>query len=996
MGGRVVSPIFVGRVEELHVLEAALGRATNSEPAVVLVGGEAGVGKTRLVAELTARCAADGTRVLTGGCVPVGDGALPYAPIVEGLRALVGDLGASAVRGLIGPSWPELTRLLPALGEPQAGGGTPDQAAQARLFELLLGMLARLSQQMPVTLVVEDVHWADRSTRDLLAFLARNLRRERLLVVVSYRSDEPGTYWLGPYLAVLDRSGRAERVELPRLDRAETVAQLVGILGAAPPAGLVDAVFGRSEGNPLFTEELLGAIRAGSGGLPPTLRDLLRGRVQALPELARQVLGVVAVAGRRVSHQLLAAVAGLEDQPLVHSLRAAVADQLLVTRPDQDGYELRHALLAEVIQADLVPGERARLHAAYARVLIERPELADAPPAVAAAEVAVHWDAAGEWAQALPARVRAGLAAERARALAEADDHYQRALTLWERVPEPGQPGGLDWVSLLARAAGTAAFVAAPERATRLVEQALDSVDRTEEPVRAAILLAQLGSYREKAGREADALAAFEEAERLLDRAPPSAERARVLAGHARELAATWHTSQAVSRCEEAIAVARAIGAGAEESHALSTLGVCLDDLGELDQSITLHRQARRIAEEVGDAEAIVRTYTNLSHVLEVAGQIHDAIDDAREGYQRAHQLGLERATGSYVASNLAAMLLSTGQWEECARLTTELLEVDSWCPFHVHATRGLLLTRRGEFIAAREEFDHAKQQAPPAEQWSVWGGRAELALWEGHHDQAAIAVAEGLRWIGERDSEGVPAELSCQSYASALRLEADRAELAAARRRADDVAAARRRAAPVIAALEWLSNAPSHQAHTPILASNLLLARAEQSRLEGRSDPGRWRAAAGAWERLAYPFEAAYARFRQVEALLASGPHHKQAETVLRSAHQAAVALEAAPLRREIELLAQRGRLQLEETADVTPKSKAPHSQAESLGLTPREAEVLALVAEGRTNRQIGQALFISEKTASLHVSHILAKLGVAGRGQAAAIAHRLGLHKQ
>jgi predicted ATPase len=449
MGGRVVSPILVGRVEELQVLEAALGRATNSEPAVVLVGGEAGVGKTRLVAELTARCAADGTRVLTGGCVPVGDGALPYAPIVEGLRALVGDLGGSAVRRLIGPSWPELARLLPALGVPQAGGGPPDQAAQARLFELLLGMLGRLGEEIPLLLVLEDVHWADRSTRDLLAFLARNLRRERLLVVVSYRSDEPGTDWLGPYLAVLDRSGRAQRVELPRLDRAETLAQLVGILGAGPPAELVDAVFARSEGNPLFTEELLGAIRAGSGELPPpTLRDLLLGRVQALPELARQVLGVVAVAGRRVSHRLLAEVAGLEDQPLVQALRAAVVDQLLVTRPGEDGYELRHALLAEVIEADLLPGERARLHAAYARVLIERPELADASLAVAAAEVAVHWDAAGEWAQALPARVRAGLAAERARALAEADEHYRQALTLWERVPEPGQPGGLDWVSV--------------------------------------------------------------------------------------------------------------------------------------------------------------------------------------------------------------------------------------------------------------------------------------------------------------------------------------------------------------------------------------------------------------------------------------------------------------------------------------------------------------------------------------------------------------------
>jgi DNA-binding CsgD family transcriptional regulator/tetratricopeptide (TPR) repeat protein len=995
MGGRVVSPIFVGRVEELHILKAALGRATNSEPAVVLVGGEAGVGKTRLVAELTARCATDGTRVLTGGCVPVGDGALPYASIVEGLRALVGDLGASAVRRLIGPSWPELARLLPALGEPSAGGGSPDQAAQARLFELLLGMLGRLGEEIPLLLVVEDLHWADRSTRDLLAFLVRNLRRERLLVVVSYRSDEPGTDWLGPYLAVLDRSSRAQRVALPRLDRAETLAQLVGILGAAPPADLVDAVFGRSEGNPYFTEELLGAIRAGSGELPPTLRDLLHGRVQALPELARQVLAVVAVAGRRVPHQLVAAVAGLEDQPLVHSLRAAVTDQLIVTRPDQDGYELRHALLAEVVQADLLPGERARLHAAYARTLTERPELADASPAVAAAEVAVHWDAAGEWAQALPARVRAGLAAEGARAITEADDHYQRALSLWEQAPEPGQPAGLDRVGLLARAAETAAFVAAPERASRLVEQALDSVDRTVEPVRAAILLAQLGPYREKAGREADALAAFEEAERLLDGAPPSAERARVLARHARTLAATWQTTQAVSCCDEAIAVARAVGARAEESHALSTLGACLDDLGQLDRAIALHRQARRIAEQVGDAEAIVRTYTNLSHALEQAGRIHDAIDDAREGYQRAHQLGLERATGRYVASNLAVLLVSSGQWEECAQLTAALEEVDSWYSFDVHTTRGLLLTRRGDFIAARSEFDLAERLSPPAHQWSVWVGRAQLALWEGRHDQAATAIAEGLRWIAEQEPEGVPAELSCRCYAPALQLEADRAELAAARRAADDVAAAGQRAAPVIAALDRLSNSPSPQARIPVVASSLLLARAEQSRLEGRSDPERWRAAAVAWERLAYPFEAAYARFRQAEALLASRPHHKQAETVLRPAHQTAVALGAAPLQRQIELLARRGRLRLEDNAETAQAPAAP-SPAASLGLTRREAEVLALVAEGRTNRQIGQALFITEKTASLHVSHILAKLGVASRGEAAAVAHRLGMSRQ
>jgi predicted ATPase len=155
MGGRMASPTFVGRVEELELLEAARRRAADGEPAVVLVGGEAGIGKTRLVAELTARCATDGTRVLAGGCVPVGDGALPYAPIVEALRALASEVGVTTVRELIGPSWDELARLLPAMGDPEAGPA--GQAAQPRLFELLLGLLGRLGEQTPLVLVVEDL-----------------------------------------------------------------------------------------------------------------------------------------------------------------------------------------------------------------------------------------------------------------------------------------------------------------------------------------------------------------------------------------------------------------------------------------------------------------------------------------------------------------------------------------------------------------------------------------------------------------------------------------------------------------------------------------------------------------------------------------------------------------------------------------------------------------------------------------------------------------------
>ena len=389
MGGRVASPIFVGRVEELQILEAARRRAADADPAVVLVGGEAGIGKTRLVAELTSRRANDGTRVLAGGCVPVGDGALPYAPIVEAMRALASDVGVGAVRELAGPSWRELARLLPALGAPETGAPT-DQAAQTRLFELLLGLLGQLAEQGRLVVVVEDLHWADRSTLDLLAFLVRNLRRERLLLVVTYRNDEPGQQRLGPYLADLDRAGRVERIELPRLDQVQTATQLAGIRGATPATDLVDAVFARSQGNPFFTEELLGVVRSGSGELPATLRDLLRGRVAALPVRARQVMAVVAVAGREVSHRLLAAIVGPDDGALVESLRAAVASQLLITTAGGEGYEVRHALLREVVDADLLPGERARLHADLAQALTDRPELADGSPAVAAAEVAAH------------------------------------------------------------------------------------------------------------------------------------------------------------------------------------------------------------------------------------------------------------------------------------------------------------------------------------------------------------------------------------------------------------------------------------------------------------------------------------------------------------------------------------------------------------------------------------------------------------------------------
>jgi DNA-binding CsgD family transcriptional regulator/tetratricopeptide (TPR) repeat protein len=987
MGGRVASPTLVGRVEELQTLEAAGRRAADGEPAVVLVGGEAGVGKTRLVTELIARSATGGTRVLVGGCVPVGDGALPYAPIVEALRMLVAEVGVAAVRGLIGPSWPELARLLPALGTPDRTD-QPDQAAQARLFELLLGLLGRLSEQAPLVLVVEDLHWADQSTRDLLAFLVRNLRRERMLLVVTYRNDEPGQQRLGPHLAELDRGGQVERIELPRLDRVQTRAQLVGILGAAPAAELADSVFARSEGNPFFSEELLAVVRSGSHELPATLRDLLRGRVEALSGPATQVLAVVAVAGRQISHRLLAWVAGLDDQALIEALRAAVAHQLLVAAPGEDGYDVRHALLREVINADLLPGERARLHADLAQALTKQPELAGVPPAVAAAELASHWDAAGEPANALPASVRAGQAADAAHAFSEAQRWYGRALELWDQVPDPGRAAGLDRVELLTRAADAAGASGRLHLALGLLTTALDQLDPTEDPVRAALLHMRLGGHRWRGGGEQACLAELEQAVRILP-AEPSAERARVLAYHAQWLMLAQHIHHARRSAEEALAVARTVGARAEEGHALDILGVCTDDIEYLVA-------ACRIAEEVGNAEGIARAYLNLGSTLSRHGRNREALDVTRRGFAAARQLGLERAMGSTLAASLAMTLFELGDWGESSRVIAEALERGGSALSRLHEIKGRLDVGQGDFPAAREHLELAVRLSPsPFEASWPLDGLVELAIWEGRYDDARAAVDQAADVLKPLDpEEELPPTEVAHIPAVGLRLEADCAELTRAARSAAGVQRARRRAQPLVAMLRAMagSAADCGDAWMPCYAA---LGQAEWSRLEGRPDPQLWQQAAERWERLGVAYAAAYARFRQAEALLAARAPRARTEPVIRAAHRTAVALGAEPLRREIELLAGRGRLDLQEQADAVTESQASPSEFASFGLTRREVEVLVLVAAGRTNRQIGQELFITPKTASIHVSRILAKLGVAGRGEAAAVAHRLGLDK-
>ncbi|MGH2813886.1 MAG: ATP-binding protein, partial [Actinomycetota bacterium] len=325
---------------------------------------------------------AAGATVLTGGCVELGGEGVPFVPLVEALRGLVRDLDEPALARLLpGQTRPELAHLLPELGPPATpdGGGELDRLSttpgfwsdQGRLFELLLGLLERLGAERRTVLVVEDLHWADRSTRDLLAFLVRNLRHGRLLLVLTYRSDElHRRHPLRPFLAELDRGRQVERLELARFGPAEVAAQLAGIQGAPVAAELAARIHARSGGNAFFVEEL--AAAATDGDLPPSLRDTLLARIELLGEPAQQVLRVAAAAGNRVDHDLLAEVAGLPEAELLAALREAVSAQVLLADADDGTYGFRHALVKEAVYAELLPGERTRLHARFAAALAAR------------------------------------------------------------------------------------------------------------------------------------------------------------------------------------------------------------------------------------------------------------------------------------------------------------------------------------------------------------------------------------------------------------------------------------------------------------------------------------------------------------------------------------------------------------------------------------------------------------------------------------------------
>jgi DNA-binding CsgD family transcriptional regulator/tetratricopeptide (TPR) repeat protein len=950
---------MVGRSQELALLHRALTAAGDGTGGFVLVEGDAGMGKTRLVETFTEAAAGQGARVLRGCCLPLAED-LPYAPVLEILHHL------GAVRT---PSRPE---------------------ERHRFFRHVADALT--AEDAPTVAVVEDLHWADTSTRDLLVYLARALHDAAVLLVGTVRSDEPAP--AGPLAAMLSelaRSGRAVRLGLRPLGRNEVTEQLAGILGADPPATLARRLFERADGNPFFVEELLAADPRGQA-VPPTVSEIVLARLCALSPSAQRVLRAAAVIGRTMDHVLLAAVCGLPDRRLETALREATTQQLLVTT--DGGYAFRHALIAEAVYSGLLPGERARLHGRVAGTLADRAARARDVP-VLEAEVAHHWDASGRTREALAASMRAGTAAETLAAPAAAHAQYERTLRLWPRVPDAVALAGLDRPALLARAAQVASLAGRYERAGDLVAEALEEVDSAADPLRAAALLERLGRHRWLAGCLPAAWAAYEEAGRLVGDRSPSADGAQVLAALAQSLMLRSRRTDAIRCARKAIDVARAVDGACAEGHASNTLGTCLCALGRPEEGLPLLRRAVRVALDLDDPAEIERGYNNLAESLTAVGHHTEALAIIEEAITHMRRCGIAPAYEPEFHGYAARAHTRLGRWDEADDATRAALAGLAEAPssaliafVYPHAL--LLETRRGRLTEAAELLDAlatAVQDIGGAP-FTVELTRqsAELALTRKRFGQATTAVKDGLRQpVDALHCQGLGLALCALGARAAADAHADairggrRADRRAAFAEADALAD---RAQSIIAEITTAGGAPG-----PDQVGYLLLTCAERSRLGSEPDPEGWAALAADRAAATDPFLTAYSRFRQAEAVLLSRGARSKAAPLLTGAYRTAQRLGAAPLAADIEELARRAGINLTEPA---PAPATQRADTAGFDLTPREHEVIALLAQGLTNGQIAQTLFISTKTASVHVSAILRKLGVTTRIQAAAIAQQ------
>jgi DNA-binding CsgD family transcriptional regulator/tetratricopeptide (TPR) repeat protein len=1007
---------MVGRDDELAVLAGALDDARGRATSVVVVRGPSGVGKSRLVAAFADLALAKGARVLAGQCLEVASTGLPFGPIAAVLRDLQRSTPRDRLDDLLGPARSELMILVPELGsggvegaenDRRAGTDGEDPRAAARLFEQILGTVERLGEDAPTVIAIEDVQWIDDASRDVLSFLLHGLRSERVLLLLTFRSEHlsrthPVATWLGD----LGRTPRARVVTVPPLTAAQTGTQVEAILGAAPSPEIVERIHTRSEGNPLFTEALLASTADGSGDLPNALFDALLATVHRLPAGSLETVRAAAVAARPVDEQFLAAVLGGAEADYLEPVRDAVVGQVLVA--GREDYAFRHGLFAEAIVADLTPGERRTLHARIAAALDHRPELAEGGRSWVAGESADHWQAAGRVPEAFRRSVDAALAATGIHAYQAAARRWEAALEIADHLDTETRSelltgSGLDNADLLIRDARALGLTGAHERAVELADRALGALEPGSDAGRVAQLRSDRARILWEAGRFDVARDAQHEAAALLEAEAAGDAWAAVMTRYATMLLWQGRVEEAIDVAGRAAVAARAHRLAAVEAQALEAQGIGLRLAGSMADAVGRLTEARRLARSGGDLEEYLFASDSLTECLVDADRFDEAVDVAAETLDDAVRSGLDRPYGAMFRGNGALALFHLGRWAEADLLTSTGIDVGHGRIWAL-AVRARLMAAMGRpeevRVALATVASIYPDGLPAAARLERALPAAELLLLESDPAAALEAVVAAF------DADAPHVGLRLDLATAGLRAAADVAvgvrgvsggglpgrvpELV--ERCLAEVAEQQR-------ILDGWDRPPASKLATAALAL------AEANRITG-PEPDRWEAVASAFEAAVMSYPAAYAQYRAAEALLmrdgVRAATHGPAGELIRGAHRSAVALGAAPLAADLARLARQARVELDDATPDSDRVGAPvvaraHAgdggRASDLHLSAREHEVLALIAAGRTNGQIALELFISPKTASVHVTHILDKLGATNRIEAAMIATRAGL---
>ena len=971
---RPTSPL-IGRAAELSLLQRGVDAASARSASAIVLSGDAGVGKTRILAELTQRADDLGVLTLIGHCIDFGDAGLPFVPFSEAFGRLATshpDLSDT----LLG-EYPAIARLMPnqrVIGAPAA---EPDDRIQrGALFEAVLGALSRLAETSTVLLVVEDVHWADQSTRDLLGFLLARLGDQRLAVVISYRSDDlHRRHPLRRTVAEWGRLPRVERLHLPPLD-AEEVRELIHSLYPGPLAEPdLRQIIDRAEGNAFFTEELVAAAAEcpqQQTVLPAELADLLLVRLDRLSEEGRRVVRVAAVAGRRVSHDLLAAVVDLPDDVLDAALREAIDAHIIEPRGDA-GYGFRHALLAEAVYDDLLPGERVRIHAAYAAVL-------DKVVDGTAAELARHARESHDLPTAFAASIRAGDEAMTVGAPQEAMRHYEVAIEL---LPTVGQAERADEPRLVVAAADAAVAAGHPYRAVHLTREELDELPDDTDPRLRAELLYGLASASLAIDGDFEVFTATSDALRLVPSDPPSTFRTRVAALHARAAMALDRLDDAERWANEAAEAARMLGHPEAAADAHTTLAILHRRAGEPAAAANALALVAVEARQVGEITAELRSRYNLGSLYYDQGDLPRALEAWEANITRAREIGRPWTAYGLESRVMACLARYTGgDWD----LSANLARVDDESPPELAEA---MLAGSGMAVSAGRGETAALDVLPILRPWwqregliAMMSGGAAIDLYmdDGRSDAALRLLDELVAVVGELWQQ--------PWFLGRIRLSALGLAVLSSRtvsQTSDDRAGSVERGRELVAA----GRTTLHRGR-PFGGRLGVEGVAWQARLEAEWARLRWLGGVeppdvdehiALWQRTVdafgygHVFEQARSRARLAAVLRAAGRTSEATEQAS-LAREVARNLGARPLLDELRQL-----------------GESRSSAATSNALTQRERDVLALITQGSSNRQIARQLYISEKTVSVHVSNILAKLGVRGRTEAAAVARRDGL---